>query len=130
MRPRAGGARGRSSCAAPPPRQRRDALEVDALDLAPAHPLDDDAESAERELLAVARHAAEVLVDETADRRHVLGLELLPQRLRELVDRETAGDPVAAAVEPRLDLGLLDVVLVADVADDLLEHVLDRDETG
>ena len=51
------------------------------------------------------------------------------EQLHEVVDR-------CPPVDPRLVVGelhdhrLLDVVLVLDLADDLLDQVLDRDETG
>ena len=51
------------------------------------------------------------------------------EQLVEVVDRVARRDPHLAAVEV-LDLDLLRVVLVGDLADDLLEQVLDRDQAG
>ena len=74
-------------------------------------------------------HAAEQLVHEPADGRHVFAVEVVPEQLRQLVDRQAARHPESSAVL-LLDRRLLDVVLVADLADDLLENVLDRDDAG
>ena len=51
------------------------------------------------------------------------------EELVEVVDGEPRGDPLGAVGE-LLDAGLLGVVLVGDLADDLLEDVLDGDDAG
>ena len=51
------------------------------------------------------------------------------EQLVDLVDRGAAGH-AQRAVGQAFDAGLVDVVLVGDLADDLLEQVLHRDETG
>ena len=64
-----------------------------------------------------------------ADGLEPLALDLDVQPLRDLVDVHLAAEDEAAAalVDDRLGL---DVVLVADLADDLLEQILDRDQAG
>ena len=90
---------------------------------------DAEAEAADRRRLAALRQPAERLQHEAADgvelvvgeRRAELRVEVVDLGLR--LDAETAvglGDDVV--------LALVEVVFVLDVADDLLEHVLDRDE--
>ena len=54
-------------------------------------------------------------------------LELRPELLVEVVDRERAVDPDVRLVEP-LDRLVREVELVLDLADDLLEQVLERDD--
>ena len=51
------------------------------------------------------------------------------EQLAEVLDRQPGGDPDRAVVE-LLDRRALDVVLVGDLADDLLEDVLDGDQAG
>ena len=80
-------------------------------------------------------HPAEAVEDEAADR--VVLVPVLEQRLEvevgpdlaEVVDRGAAVDPGPRVVEPDDHL-LLGVVLVLDLADDLLEEVLDGHEAG
>src|SRR5690349_13916272 len=66
---------------------------------------------------AADRHAAEVLGHEAADAVDLLVLDPEVEELAEVVDREPRGD--AYAVPELLDLGLLLVVLVGDLPDDL-----------
>ena len=83
------------------------------------------------DLLAALGHAAEALQHEAADRVELLVAEVGAELLVEVGDLGQRLDAVVAA--PVLDdvvLGLVEVVLVLDVADDLLEHVLDRDQPG
>ena len=79
------------------------------------------------EPLADRRHAAEVRQQIAADGLEALALDLDVQALRDLVDVHLAAEhePAVAFVDDRLGL---DVVLVADLADDLLEQILDRHE--
>ena len=70
--------------------------------------------------------------DHAADGVELVVAELAAEALVEIGDRRQRADQ-EAAVGLRLDqfgFGLVDIVLVVDVADDLLEHVLDRDEAG
>ena len=75
------------------------------------------------------RDQPEVLGHQAADAVDVLLLDVEAEQLVEVVDRVARGDPGRAVVE-LLDLDLLLVVLVGDLADDLLEDVLDRDQAG
>ncbi len=56
-------------------------------------------------------------------------LELDPEQVSEFVDRHPRGHPVPPAAQ-RLDVRGLPVVLVADLPDELLDQVLERDEAG
>src|SRR5258708_7044000 len=73
------------------------------------------------------RHPAQPLGEQPAHGLHVLGLDADAEQLRELLDRQPGGDPGPAFAEP-FHRGLLLVVLVSDLADDLLENVLDGDQ--
>src|SRR6478735_4501265 len=75
------------------------------------------------------RDPAEVLGHQAADAVDVLLLDVEAEELVEVVDRVAGGHPDDAVVEG-LDLDLLRVVLVRDLADDLLEDVLDRHQAG
>src|ERR687898_292177 len=81
----------------------REELDLEPLDARPVH-LDDD---------------------EPGDRVVVLLRQLLRELLVEVVDRERSVDEHAAVLEP-LDRLVGEVVLVLDLADDLLEQVLER----
>ena len=70
-----------------------------------------------------------VAEDEAADGVPVLVGEGHAEQLVELVDGQAAVDPQLAVGE-LLDIVVLDVVLVDDLADQLLEAVLQRDEAG
>ena len=60
---------------------------------------------------------------------HSVSGSSIAELLVDVVDRGAARDPQRAAGQV-LDAGLLDVVLVGDLADDLLEEVLEGDEPG
>ena len=75
------------------------------------------------------RHPAEMLGEQAADGVDVVVLELDAQPLGQLVDVQPGAHP-QRAVRQLLDQGGLHVVLVGDLADDLLEHVLDGDQSG
>ena len=81
----------------------------------------------ELHVLARRRHAAEVGQQESADRLEALALHLDPEALGHVLDVHLAAEHEApvALVDDRLGL---DVVLVADLADDLLEQILDGHE--
>src|SRR5438552_1268121 len=89
--------------------------------------LDDDPYAAVDEALARPRHSPEQLVHQPPDRRHVLHVEVDAESLGQLIDWHAAGDPQAPGTLLS-NLRLLDIVLVADLADDLLENVFDSDQ--
>ena len=70
---------------------------------------------------------AERLGDEAADAVDVVVLDLESEQLAELVDRQPGRHPVAALADLLHELDLV-VVLVGDVADELLDEVLERDQ--
>ena len=78
--------------------------------------------------LALDRHVPERVEHQAAHRVPLLLGQLGVEQLVHLVDRGAAGHAERATGKP-LDLGLVDVVLVGDLADDLLEQVFHRDET-
>src|SRR5712671_4612344 len=93
---------------------------------------DREGQAVDLDPIARCRHASDPVVDEPTDRVVlvlVLEAEVRVEQLGQVVDGRSP-------VEPRLVIGeaddhrLLDVVLVLDLADDLLEEVLDRDEAG
>ena len=74
-------------------------------------------------------HAPEVGDDEAADGLEAVALDVDAEALGGRVDVDLGAEHehAVALLDDRLGL---DVVLVADLADDLLEHVLDRDQAG
>src|ERR1700722_12453093 len=88
-----------------------------------------EVQSGHRGLRAGDRDAAELVGEQAADRLDVLRVDADAEQLLQVRAREAGGDPGRAGVKP-LDRGALGVVLVGDLADDLLEDVLDRDEPG
>src|SRR5207249_1591825 len=101
-------------------------------DAAPVSRLDRQPQSVDVDRVTRCGHATDAVVDEAADGVVLLGvleLQVEVEQFQQLVD-------VGPAIDPRLVLGqaddhrLLDVVLILDLADDLLEQVLDRDEAG
>src|SRR5581483_5961484 len=93
-----------------------------ALDL-----LGGEAESAEHERLALGGNRPEEAEHEPAHGVPPIPRQLRGEQLAQLVDRQARVHAVAPAAE-RLHLALLDVVLVRDLADQLLEQVLERDQ--
>src|SRR5690606_13774414 len=75
------------------------------------------------------RHAAQRLREQPGDRVHLLGRQLHLEQLAQVLDRQPAGDPHRAVLQP-LDRRDLHVVLVGDLPDDLFQDVLDRDQAG
>src|SRR6266568_6150218 len=71
------------------------------------------------------RNPPEPLGEQAADGLHVLGLDPDLEQLGQLVHRQPRRHPGLPVAEP-LDRRLLPVVLVGDLADDLLQDVLDR----
>src|SRR6266545_3313881 len=100
----------------------RQLLDARALDL-----VDAEAQAVVLDLVAALRRAPELAEDEAADRVVVLLRQLDAELLVEVVDREGAVDADRVGVEP-LDGLVRQVELVLDLADDLLEHVLERDD--
>src|SRR6266567_4280746 len=75
------------------------------------------------------RHPAEPLRKQSADGLHVLGLDPNLEQLGQLVHRQPRRHPGVPVAEP-LDRRLLPVVIVCDIAHDLLQDVLDRHQSG
>src|SRR6266567_7311646 len=75
------------------------------------------------------RHPAEPLRKQSADGLHILGLDPNLEQLGQLVHRQPRRHPGVPIAEP-LDRRLLPVVLVCDLANDLLQDVLDRHQSG
>src|SRR5689334_22358328 len=103
--------------------------QADLVDAAALRLEDLDLDVADREALARRRDAAEVRDHEPADGLEALALDVDAEALGRGVDVDLGAEDedAVALVDDRLRL---DVVLVADLADDLLEHVLDRHEPG
>src|SRR4051794_27267925 len=95
------------------------ALEVHPFDTPTPHVLDDNAKTGMCHALAGARHTTEEGIDQPAHGRHILDSEVGVESLAQLVDGHAAGYPVSC-VALLLNLRLLDVVFVANLADDLL----------
>ena len=82
-------------------------------------------------MLATPRHPAQRMRDQAADGVEALVFEPDAEGLGHALDRRVAADaPGAVGQREDVALVLLDVELVLDLADDLLEHVLDRDQSG
>ena len=88
-----------------------------------------DAQSVHLERLALLRHAAEAGQDVAGHRLEALRLDGHVEPLPQVVDADPAGEDEAAGafIHDRIRLH---VVLVPDLADDLLDQVLDRDQAG
>ena len=88
-------------------------------------------QAADRHRLAAPRHVAELVATRPPMVSKSSVGSTRAERLVDGVDLDVAGDALAAVGE-RVDAGLavLVVELVLDLADDLLEHVLDRDQAG
>ena len=97
--------------------RRRHAQRVDA---APVGTLDLELETADLDRLAAPRHAAQLVQHESADRVEFLVGEARAEHVVELVDARQRRHRERALALLADALGLVDVVLVADVADDLL----------
>src|SRR5205823_2290696 len=100
--------------------------------LADAAPLgvdDLDDEAVDIEALADARHASNLRHQEAANGLESFPLDFHIQQLRHFVDVDLAREQEAAVslVDDRLGL---DVILVANLADDFFEEILDRHEPG
>src|ERR671919_1402119 len=105
----------------------REELDLEPLD-ARAVDLDHlEAEAVIGDLVASLGGSSELPEDEACNRVVVLLWQLLLELLVEVVDRERAVDAQAPVLEPFQRL-VREVVLVLDLADDLLEQVLERDD--
>src|ERR1700747_1968998 len=103
----------------------RQPLDLERVDAAAVRANDAETETVDRRRFAALWKPAERLQHEAPDGLKLLVGELRLQRLVEVDDLGLRLD-AEAAVRLRNDvvLGLVEVVLVLDVADDLLEHVL------
>src|SRR5262249_30053600 len=108
-----------------PAAERRDPQSGDAVAIAAQHL---KPEAVEREALARLRDRAGLVNDEPGDGSGFLVRQIPIHGTVEVADRDPAIDR-DGAVELRLDARHRNVVLVLDVADDLLENILERDET-
>ena len=97
----------------------------DSLDAVALHLEDVEAHPVVRDVVARLRRAAELAEDETGDRMEVLVGQVGAEPRVELVDREHPVDAVLV-VGDLLDRLLGHVELVLDLADDLLEQILER----
>src|SRR5690606_21309379 len=101
------------------------------LDLARVGAQDLEAQAVELDALAAPGHPAELPGDEAADGVEVALVEPVAEHVVELGDLGDRAHPVALLAGNALDREdvvalLVEVELVLDVADDLLEDVLDR----
>src|SRR5438874_5477679 len=102
-------------------------LDLQALDARPVDVDDLEAQPIVEHLVARLGRPAERAEDESRNGVVVLLRQFLAELLVEIVDREGAVDSDAAVVEA-LDRLVGQVVFVFDLAHDLLEEVLERDE--
>src|SRR4051812_15519840 len=105
-----------------------DALDAHPADAAAGHPLGPQDQALALDLLALGRHVAEQVEHQPADGVPVALGQLAVEQVVDLVDRHGPVDPHVAAGQA-LDGGLVAVVLVEDLPDQLLEQVLQGDET-
>ena len=105
---------------------------MDGADTAPVGGLDGEAQAVHLDRVTDLGDAADVVVDEAADGVELLLVVAVQRGVEVLQQVVHVGPPV----DPRLvlaeghDHGLLLVVLVLDLAHDLLDEVLDGDEAG
>jgi hypothetical protein len=72
---------------------------------------------------------AERLGQQAADGVDLVVVEVDPEQVADLLEVDPGTDP-EGAVQQVLDVRLVAVVLVGDLADDLLDEVLQRDDPG
>ena len=99
-----------------------------ARDAHTLHFLDVEQRSRMRRHLPDLRHHTELVVEPAADTIHILILDAHIEEIREFFKQEFRVDGAEVARTPLNALALL-VELVADVADNLLNDVLDRHHT-
>src|SRR5215213_11841118 len=111
------------------PRQlRRLERDREAIDSLALHRVDVEHDAVVRDLVARRGGATEPAEDEAGDRVVVLLRQVDLELLVEVVDRERPADADPVLVEP-LDRLVREVELVLDLAHDLLQHVLERDDS-
>src|SRR5690606_16417850 len=107
-----------------------EANHFDALDAAAIAAQHAEPEPAEIELLAAPRQAAQLVHDEPADRVVFLIAQVSCKEVVEVLYSDQRQHVVPSLALFLNERGGLGIVLVVDVADDLLEDVLDRREAG
>src|SRR5262249_38332314 len=105
----------------------RDELDLEPLDPRALDVEDLEARSVVLDLVAALRRPAQEPEDEPADGVVILDRQLSVELLVEVVDRERAVDP-PPALGQLLDRLVRAVELVLDLADDLLQQILERDD--
>ena len=75
------------------------------------------------------RHHTQMLSEQTAHRINIFIVELTTENLAQLINTQTSREAERAVVVQRV-LGALMVVLIRDVADQLLDQVLKGNQTG
>ncbi len=83
-----------------------------------------------RGLRARQGHPPDQLGQQPADRVDLVVVQLDVEQLAQVLHRQPRGDPERAAGQRFHRRGGVRVVLVGDLADDLLQDVLDRDDAG
>src|SRR5205809_5916951 len=112
----------------PPALPGRRQLDLEPLDPRALHLHDREMHAVVLDHVSWLRGAAKLPEDEAGHGVVVLDRQVDAELLVEVVDRERAVDP-DAPVRELLDRLVREVELVLDLADDLLEQVLDRDNT-
>src|SRR5205085_10553674 len=108
--------------------RRLHALEIHSLDAPPPNAFHDDANAGARHRFPRSGNASKQAIYQSPDGRDAVHAKVDADQLAQLVHREATGHPKARR-PLALDVGLLDIVFVANLADDFLEHVLDLDQT-
>src|SRR4029079_15699701 len=111
------------------PERGRQELDLEPLDARAAGLEHAEADLVLRDLVTDLGRAAEMPEHEPRDRVEVLSFQTCPELLVEVVDRERPVDPDRRLAQP-LDQLVREIELVLDVADDLLEQVLEGDDAG
>ena len=111
------------------PRRRRHVADPHAADAPAVDLVDGEPPPLVGDGLADVGHVLERAEDEPADGVPVLVRQRDVEQLVDVLDRCAAIDDVVA-VRQALDTHVFDVVLVDDLADELLETVLQRDQSG
>src|SRR5271170_1299188 len=106
---------------------RDHAQAVDAAPVGARHP---DFKAVDIHRLAATRHVPELLHDQTRDRVELLCRQPRPEELIEFIDaRRALHQVLALAVRADADI-VFDVKLIVDVAHDLFDDILNRDQAG
>ena len=75
------------------------------------------------------RHHAQMLSEQTAHRINIFIVEFTTENLAQLINTQTGRETERAVIVQRV-LGALVIVLIRNVADQLLNQILKRDQTG